>query len=237
VVLEEPMVIVAQPLGLGALLSMVILLIVWPWEKRKQEEKPAEEKKPEARQAEPTRAQARLSVTQEEAERAKRELKTLSLQKEIASYALTHVIEAEAEGKITVDERRQIQGKYQEEMRQIDARITQNQLVADLRELEEARTGLITMFNEKFGEMSRRIDDIQARLGVAQKPAHPEAPATPEQEKEAAEEKTPSRRPRRREEAQPIAPPARSEAEVRIEAIRSEVVKVLERLEQIETEA
>jgi len=231
------MVITAQPLGPGALLGMMILLIVWPWERRKQEEKPAEEKKTEVKQAEPARAQARFSVTLDEAERARRELKMLGLQKEIASYALTHIIEAEAEGKITVDERRQLQGRYQEEMRQIDARITQNQLVADLRELEEARTGLVTMFNEKLGEMSRRIDEIQSRLGAAQKPAQPEAPATPEQEKEALEEKAPPRRPRRREEAQPIAPPARSEAEVRIEAIRSEVVKVLERLEQIETEA
>jgi hypothetical protein len=235
--LEEPMVITVQPLGPGALLSMVILLIVWPWERRKQEEKPAEEKKTEIKQAEPTRVQAKFSVTLEEAERARRELKMLSLQKEIASYALTHVIESEAEGKITMDERRQLQGKYQEEMRQIDARIIQNQLVADLRELEEARTGLITMFNEKLGEMSRKIDEIQSRLGATQKSAQPEAPATPEQEKEALEEKAPPRRPRRREEAQPITPPARSEAEVRIEAIRSEVVKVLERLEQIETEA
>lgn len=228
--------ILAQQLELGAIWATTVILIVWPWMKRKQEEEPVVESKTEVKPVEPARTQPGFSVTLEEAERARKELKTLNLQKEIASYALTHVIEAEAEGKITEEERRHLQGKYQDEMKQIDARIAQSQLISDLRELEEAQTGLINMFNEKFSEMSGRIEDIRTRLGMSQKPAAPEA-LTPEQEKGPAEEKVPPRRGRRREEVQPIAPPARSEAEVRIEAIRSEVVKALERLEQIETEA
>lgn len=227
----------AQPLALGAAWAMILLSIVWPWTKRKEEEKPAEESKTQLKPVELARTQPGFTVTLEEVERARKELKTLNFQKEIMSYALTHVIEAEAEGRITDEERKQLQGKYQDEMRQIDARTAQNQLVVDLRELEESQTGLITMFNEKFDEISKRIEDTRMQLGVTSKPAPPEAPALSEQEKPAVEEKAPPRRIRRREEAQPITPPARSEAEVRIEAIRSEVVKVLERLEQIETEA
>lgn len=173
------------------------------------------------------------SVTREEATRAREELRTLNVEREIVSFALTHLYEAEADGKITEAERVQLVNKYKSNMRSLERQIERKQLIVDLHELEGSQDNLVKTFYTKLQELSSRVESMRSALGVAPEggppPAVPPTPApTPKPSRDRAKKKERERRRPRR--------PPKTEAEERIEAIQEEVLKVLERLEQIETE-
>ncbi len=177
------------------------------------------------------------SIAGEEARVAKEELKSLNVEKEIISYALTRLYEAEAEGKITKEERMRLVDKYKGEMKALEKLMEKKQLLVDLHELEETQSQLVNMFYEKFEEIGKKVQGMRASLGLhAEKAASSieqsalkplQEPSKPKETKPAEEEREPTR-PKR---------PPKTEADKRIEAIQEEVLKVLERLEQIETEA
>ncbi len=175
------------------------------------------------------------TIASEDADKAKDELRTLNLEKEIVSYALTRLYEAEAEGKITKDERIQLVEKYRIEMKNLDTQIDRKQMIVRLHDLEGTQAELIKMFHDKFGEINRNIEDIRSTLGVGGReppkieavsaPNRPEVAPSAQKEKKTEEKAAPK----------PKTPP-KTKAEEKIEAIQEEVMKVLERLEQMETE-
>lgn len=198
------------------------------------------ERTEEARPATVYPIRVERSVTRDEARRARDELRALNVEREIVSFALTHLYEAEADGKITEAERAQLVDRYRRSMRGLERQIERNQLIVDLHELEGAQDDLVKTFHAKLQELGRRVEGMRSALGVAVKeappptvPPQPEPPSKPpkvkEEEKEEKKEEDEGgrRRPRRR---------TKTEAEERIEAIQEEVLKVLERLEQIETQ-
>jgi len=87
---------------------------------------------------------------------------------------------------------------------------------------------LVKMFSDRFDDVNKKIGELRTHLEVkplVEVPVPPKAPpmvAPPPKER---------KRLRRRR------PPRKTEAEKRVEEIRAEVEKVLERLEQIEVEA
>jgi hypothetical protein len=167
-------------------------------------------------------------VTAQEARKAQNELRTLDLEREILSYAIRRLYEAQAEGKITEEERDRLASGYKERMMKIKTAISRSESVTALHELESMQDDLIKLFNERFDELNKKIEDLRTHVDI--EPIR-EAPSIPREEKRSM----PSKRQRRKPSERP--PPAKTEAERRIEKIREEIEKVLERLGQIEVEA
>lgn len=168
------------------------------------------------------------SITATEASKAQNELRTMDLEREILSYAIRRLYEAQAEGKITEEERDRLASGYKERMMKIKTAISRSESVIALHELESMQDDLINLFNERFDELNRKIEDLRTRVEI--EPIK-EAPTIPIEE----EPPVPPKKEKRKPSERPL--PAKTEAEKRIEKIREEIEKVLERLGQIEAEA
>lgn len=178
------------------------------------------------------------TVSREDVQKAEEDLRILSIEKEIASYALTRLYEAQAEGKITEKDRERLLGKYKEEMTALEKQINNKQMVVRLHELETTQVDLVKLFQEKFDEINRNIESIRSALGIVSKPSQKEPEAKKE---EAPPKEKPKEAPEVVEESKEKAPPRprsppKSKAEEKVEAIQQEVLKILERLEKQEAE-
>jgi len=167
------------------------------------------------------------TVTNFDAQKSRKELKLLEVEREILSYGIRRLYEAQAEGKIDEKERERLAQGYKQRMREIKEAIKENESVVALYELESMQEDLIRLFNERFDEINKKIGSLRMNLEIAPKPAKPkpapvEVPATIA-EKSAKKKRKPSK-------------PKKTEAEERIDKIRAEVEKVLERLGQMEAE-
>jgi hypothetical protein len=182
----------------------------------------------------------RKTVTADELDRSRKEMRTLMLERDLLSGALTKVYEAENEGKITRDEREMIAKRYSAQIRELESKLSDKELIVEVGELEGLRDELVTLFREKIQNIESRLDQAKERLpslaGQAKSPeptapagARPRAAATVAAEgseqgedlERAVERKSP-----RRDD---------TEGERRVKAIRDEVMEALERLEQIDT--
>ncbi len=180
-----------------------------------------------------------LSVSREEVDKAREELRMLELEREILSNAIRRLYEAHAEGKITEEERDRLAAHYKERMFNVKEAIEKNQSIVALHELEALQKDLIKLFNERFDELNRKIEELRTRLQIEPikeiTPIPIPAPPAPKVKAEKAPSKPTKgkvRRPRRKREE-----PKKSEAERRIEQIKAEIEKVLARLGQMEVEA
>jgi cell division septation protein DedD len=177
------------------------------------------------------------TVSKDEAQEAKDKLKMLDLEREVLSSAIRRLYEAQAEGKISEEEREGIAQRYKSRMMKVRDSISKSESVVALHELESMQEDLIKLFSERFDELGRKVEELRTRLEIKaeKEEATPltvvtetSAADTPEKEKE-KEKRRPRKKPAQ-------APTPKSDAEKRIEEIRTEVEKVLERLGQIEVE-
>jgi len=218
-----PYVIVA----VGAVVLIFIMFLAIKTGKRKKEEKEASLEVPEVTKAWPIKT-AR-SITIDEAEKARTELRMLDLERGVLSDAIRRLYEAQAEGKISEEERELLAERYKERMMEIKDTISKSESVVTLHELETMQEDLLKLFNERFDELCNKIEEVRSRLGVEPIKEAPIPTPTPTPPSEEKEEKRKVRK--------PAPPPRKTEAEKRIEEIKAEVEKVLERLGQIEVEA
>ena len=175
------------------------------------------------------------SVQAADASQAKDELRILDLEREILSDAIRRLYEAHAEGKITEQERERLAGTYKSRMMTVKESIAKDEAIVALHELESMQEDLMKLFSERFGELASKVEELRSKIEVkivkeipVQMPM-PQTPAPEEAEKvEEEEEKLKKKR-------KPPEKP-KTEAEKRIEEIRSEVEKVLDRLGQMEIE-
>jgi len=179
------------------------------------------------------------SVTADVLEKSKREMRTIMLERDLLSGALTKVYEAENEGKITREEREMIAKRYSSEIRELEAKLRDKELFVEVGELESLRDELVTLFKEKIQNIEGRLDQAKERLpAIAQaKVAESTTIGAPRQkatvsvvaaQNEEGEdlERAVERRTAKRED---------TEGERRVRAIRDEVMEALERLEQIDS--
>ena len=211
-------------LSVGAVLVAIFSLYAMKGGRKKREkEQPLEV--PEARERWSLRVER--SITPDDAKKARDELRIMDLEREVLSYAIRRLYEAQAEGKISEEERERLAQGYKERMLEIKGMISRSESIVALHELEAMQEDLTKLFNERFDEVNRKIEELRSSLEVKpimEVPIPSPAPpsASPEKEKRMAR-KPPA--------------PRKTEAEKRIEEIRAEVEKVLERLGQIEVEA
>jgi len=180
------------------------------------------------------------SVPREDATHAKDDLRILDLEREILSDSIRRLYEAQAEGKITEVERERLAQTYKARMMTVRDAISRSESVVALHELETMQEDLIKLFSDRFSELTGKIDELRSKVEVkpikeitiqTEKPMETEIPSL-EEETTKEEEKTKKRR-----KPQSTKPTPRTEAEKRIEEIRAEVEKVLDKLGQMEVES
>jgi hypothetical protein len=177
---------------------------------------------------------------------AKDELRILDLERDILGDAIRRLYEAHAEGKITEQERERLAASYKVRMNTIKESIAKDENIIALHELEGMQEDLMKLFSERFGELTTKVEELRTKIDVrpireipvrlpSQTPAQIESEEEEEEEEEepetAGEEKPKKKR-------KPVEKPTqKTEAERRIESIRSEVEKVLDKLGQMEIES
>jgi len=171
-------------------------------------------------------------VDESDAARSREILKVLTLEREIIGTALTTIYESEAQGVITRDERDRLLDKYSSDLKELESRISEHQRIVDIYDLESARKELLRSFREKLSEIDKKLTDV--RSGTV-----PRAPPVSEVKRDRVV--APSEVPMPLEQPQVSTTgteirDAKTKTEKKIEAIKEEVLKAMERLEQIESE-
>jgi hypothetical protein len=175
----------------------------------------------------------RKTVSESDIQKARNKLRVANLERDIIGDALTKIYEAEAKGTIDEPEKNQMIQPYKNDLKRVDAEIDTYKKTVDLYELETAKEDLFKRFQETFLDIQARIEKIRPSLNLPTpsetSPAEQkQAPTKAEPTDPTTEEPSPPKeRPREK---------ARNKAEEKIETIREEVLKAMERLEQIETE-
>lgn len=218
---------------IGTAIAVLIVLYATRLRKKKGEEYLQPSPKLEA--AERWRYRAQRSISLDDAKEAREELRTLSLEREILSDAIRHLYEAHAEGKITEEERERLAKSYKSRMMKVKEAIAENESIVALHELEAMQEDLIKLFDERFDELNTKIETLRSRVGLETKEIVVPTPIPTQIEAEPLE-KTSRRKTKKKTSRKPHKP-RKTAAEERIEKIRAEVEKVLDRLEQMEVEA
>jgi hypothetical protein len=172
------------------------------------------------------------SVTESDASRSREVLKVLKLEREIIGTALTTIYESEIQEIITRDERDRLLDKYSSDLKTLESRISEHQRIVDTFDLESARKELLLSYREKMSEIDKKLADLHSGVTAVPSPATGSASrqvVTPNETVQAT--------PQSGSEARGTGlQDARARTEKKIEAIREEVLKAMERLEQIESE-
>jgi hypothetical protein len=194
------------------------------------------------------------SIKTNTASNAKDELRILDLEREILGDSIRRLYEAQAEGKITESERERLAATYKNRMATIKESIAKDETIVALHELEGMQEDLMQLFSERFGELTSKVEELRGKIDIKpikEIPVKMPTPIAPIQQMEAdeEEEETTTRnrnssdssseeRLKKKRVNRPVAEKSdvKSEAEKRIETIRSEVEKVLDKLGQMEIE-
>jgi hypothetical protein len=167
------------------------------------------------------------TVSSGEVEHSRREMRALMLERDLLSSALMKVYEAETEGRITKDEREMIAKRYSDQIKSMQDKLKDVELIVEVGELERLRDELLTLFREKIQNIEARLDQAKDKLGVAAPPDVVKKLApVPKVENIETLEKVVQRRAR----------PEMTDAERRVKEIREEVMEALTKLEQIDLE-
>jgi hypothetical protein len=165
-------------------------------------------------------------------EKTMEELRLYSFEREVLSAALTTIYEAEVKGILKVSERDRLSERYKKEVQVLEREIEERRKVAELVDLEKERTELKTHFSQKMQEIEQKIEQLKSLIGSLPpvdlnkvdigKPL-PENLVHLDKELTVAE---PTEK----------ATKMKTKGEEKMDALREEVLKAIERLEQMEGE-
>ena len=226
-----------------------VIIVIFGMRKRTKKPKKTEKTEPEL--GLPFRISK--SVQTNDASNAKDELRILDLERDILSDAIRRLYEAHAEGKISEEERERLAGTYKARMGTVKNAIAKDETIVALHELEGMQEDLMKLFSERFGELSSKVEELRTKIDVrplkevkVQMPTPQPAQIEPEEteteegeEEEATEEGVEGKEKPKKKRKPPTEKPqnAKTEAEQRIDQIRGEVEKVLDKLGQMEIES
>lgn len=177
---------------------------------------------------------ARTTVPASSLEKSRREMRALTVERDLLSSALMKVYEAETDGRISKEEREMIAKKYGDQIKELQSKLKDVELVVEVGELEALREELVTMFQEKIQNLETRLDQARERLDVIA-PQLRAPVAVPALVKKEAPPKV-ERPPELEKVVEKRAKPELSESEKRVKEIRNEVMEALTRLERIDVE-
>ncbi len=169
------------------------------------------------------------TITGTDLSRSRDRLRLANLERDIIGDALTKIYEAETRGQINETEKNQLLQRYKTDLKRVDGEIDTHKRTVDLYELESAKEDLLKSFQEKMLEIDLKISQIRPSISTVSE-TEPKLPDPPKTETNPIPPTTnlPKERPTKEK--------PKNKAEERLETIREEVLKAMERLEQIETE-
>ena len=214
--------------GQTAPFTLLTLILLFGRKKTEQEEIRTTPE-PTKRESFPVPDILKKTITSIDVSRSRDRLRLASLERDIIGDALTKIYEAETRGQINDSEKNQLLQRYKTDLKRVDGEIDTYKRTVDLYELESAKEDLLKSFQEKMLEIDLKISQIRPTVATpietSGKPpdsSKTDAPSTP----------PPPNPPKER----PPKEKPKNKAEERLETIREEVLKAMERLEQIETE-
>src|SRR3989441_524109 len=168
------------------------------------------------------------SVIEGDAKRARDRLRIATLERDIIGGALTKIYEAETRGQLSESERNQLVQRYKADLKRVDSEIDDNKKIVDLSELESAKEDLLKSFQAKLLEIDQRINQIRPSLQntIMSHPNTEMAATAPPANADSTEAQ--KNQPSQKEKSAKEKP--KNKAEERIDAIREEVLKAMERL-------
>jgi hypothetical protein len=210
-----------------ALLTMAILLFG--------KKRPSQEEAPTRQRTEPFPIPdiLRKSVSNTDATKARDRLRLAELERDILGDAMTKIYEAEAKGIISEAEKNQLLQRYKTDLKRVDGELETHQKVVDLYELESAKEDLLKSFHEKMLEIDARISQIKPVVNTSSSTEVRTAQTSPSPAKTEPASPAPAQTNTNKERSREK---PKNKADEKIETIREEVLKAMERLEQIETE-
>ncbi len=178
-------------------------------------------------------------------ERAKSQIRTLTLKQEINSMVLRRLFEAEDEGEVSREERVRLGKSYEDEMKQIADELKRSEMLVSLAELESIREEIVKKFEDSLSQTQGRIDQILKELKIEELPK----PVEEEKSKLPAVAKKRRMVPKAKTEEGEEEPEEPSEAEgeekqqagkgdveSRLEQLKKEVMKEIDELDKLELE-
>jgi len=169
------------------------------------------------------------TITSNDVSRSRDRLRLASLERDIIGDALTKIYEAETRGQINDSEKNQLLQRYKTDLKRVDGEIDTHKRTVDLYDLESAKEDLLKSFQEKMLEIDLKISQIRPTVITTSE-------TTPKPTEPPKIETSPTPAPTNLPKERPLKEKPRNKAEERLETIREEVLKAMERLEQIETE-
>jgi hypothetical protein len=169
------------------------------------------------------------TITNTDVSRSRDRLRLASLERDIIGDALTKIYEAETRGQINDNEKNQLLQRYKTDLKRVDGEIDTHKRTVDLYELESAKEDLLKSFQEKLLEIDLKINQIRPTVITTSEP-------TPKPTEPTKTETSPTPSPTNPPKERSAKEKPKNKAEERLETIREEVLKAMERLEQIETE-
>jgi hypothetical protein len=165
------------------------------------------------------------TMTSSDLERSRRDMRTIMVERDLLSSAMMKLYEAESEGRITREEREMISKRYSDQIKDLQSKLKDVELIVEVGELEGLRGELMTLFETKIQNIETRLVAAKESLGAAA-PQPVKKEVAPKVDKGTDLERVVERRARSE----------MSESEKRVKVIRDEVMDALTRLEQIDIE-
>src|SRR5881296_2636692 len=215
--------------GQTAPFTLTTLILLFGRKKTEQEEN-MNTAEPVKREPFPVPDILRKTITGNDVSRSRDRLRLASLERDIIGDALTKIYEAETKGQINDSEKNQLLQRYKTDLKRVDGEIDTHKKTVDLYELESAKEDLLKSFHEKMLEIDLKISQIRPRISVTLEEKTVQTPPLQKTEATATTQTTSAVKDRQAKER------PKNKAEERLETIREEVLKAMERLEQIETE-
>src|SRR2546427_9629272 len=218
-----------QRKGLKAPFALIALILLFGKKKPLLEEKGVSPPHDNKTEAFPIPDSLKKAITGNDVSKARDRLRLASIERDIIGNALTIIYEAEAKGQISDVEKNQLLQRYKTDLKRVDGEIDTHKKTVDLYELESAKEDLLKSFQEKMLEIDLKISQIRPTVTIAS-----EASTKLSEPPKIETSQTPpiTNSPKER----PAKEKPKNKAEERLETIREEVLKAMERLEQIETE-
>jgi len=161
-------------------------------------------------------------INRSEMEKARRNLNTVLLEKDLISGALTRVYEAEADGKISRTEREELAVRYKKRLGEVEEKLGDTEITIEVGELERLRDELMNLFEKKMHQIDNRLQDAGVKLNKLKGQIEPIKTLEDIEKKPRVKTRTPK--------IEEI------EVDDKVKALREEVLESLARLEQMDIE-
>ncbi len=161
--------------------------------------------------------------------RARESLKVLKLERQILGSAVTTIYESQTSGVISEAERDRMLEKYKVDLKRLEKAIQESQQIVDLHDLEIERDEVIKGFKAKLAEIDAKLKDLKS--GDPTVPGKPSERSGGTVGNGGSQQSSHDQQSKDKEDEQGI-----TDSEKRIDQIREEILKAMDRLEQIEAE-